>query len=312
MNPLKDRNVMMQVRFTHPPKRAQKIAQPCPDALYSIIVDLAHPIAILIPCPFPLARRVTDLLKATPILRQMVIGGPLVGVHRAAFAGMNFDKGLQRLAVTMVTHVQAHLTAFASHDPGHRRSVVVPRAVPPDFIRATARRILRLVVFLALFARVLIQLISLYYHIAQFRLRSQPLNLLLDLMPYRAQMGFVHLQFLGQMRGRHSLPNAAHDQDDLSTRIPRPAPYRAGEQIKHCAALPTAIVHDRSTVAIMGLLLRCQRMPLRTAQPVWMQHVEQIIIAALFVQQFVYRKQYHGCSVDRRSPRVNPFTSKAR
>src|SRR4051794_24689442 len=154
MTPLKDRHVMMQVRFTHPPKRTQKIAQPCPDALHRIVVDLAHPITILIPCPLPLARRVTDLLEATPVLRQMVIGMPLISVHRAAFAGMNFDKSLQRLAVTMVAHVQAHLPAFASHDPGYRRAVVVPRTVPSDFIRTTARRILRFVVFLALFARV--------------------------------------------------------------------------------------------------------------------------------------------------------------
>src|SRR4051812_25040999 len=99
MNPLEDCNVMMQVRFTHPPKRAQKIAQSCPEALHSIVVNLAYPVAILISCPLPLSRRVTDLLEAAPILRQRVIGVPLVSVPRAAFAGMEFNKGLPRLAI---------------------------------------------------------------------------------------------------------------------------------------------------------------------------------------------------------------------
>jgi hypothetical protein len=122
-------------------------------------------------------------------------------------------------------------------------------------------------------------------------------NQLLDLMTPFQKMRAINAQLVRQMFGRHALGNAPQDQHDLNTRVATSTPQRAAEHIEHCSTLPTAIVHNRGTLPVVGLLIGWQRMTLGTFQPIRMQYLKQIVIALLLIHQRVNREDQH------RSPR---------
>jgi hypothetical protein len=121
-------------------------------------------------------------------------------------------------------------------------------------------------------------------------------QLLYFVTPFQ-EMRAVNAQLAGQMFGRYALGNAPQDQDDLNAAVTAATPNRVGEQVKHCPTLATAIVHNWSTMPVVGLLIGWQSMTSGTFQSLWMQYLEQIVIALLLIHQLVNREDQH------RSPR---------
>ena len=312
MNPLEDSNVMMQVHFMDATKRTQKVAQPCPDALHRVVVHFTNLISIFIARPLAPSGRVANLLECPPSLRHMVIGLPLVAIDGAVLSRLRLDERLQCLTITMPTYLQTNLATLSPHDAGHRGTIIVPRAVASPLVGTTPWWIIRIIMFVALFARILIQFIGFDHSVCQLGLWQLLRNQPLDQMADRAQVRFVNLQLLGQMAGRDALRNPTDDQHDLPTRIPGATPDGVGEEIEDCTARAAAIVHDWRTMPVMRLLLVWQAVSVPTVQPIWMEHVQQIIMAALLVQEFVYGKDHHVASIDMLSQPVNHFTLKAR
>ena len=150
----------MKMRFVHTPEGTQVIAQAGPSAFHGVAMDLAHPIAVIVPGPFPLAWLVTNLLENSSVLWQVVVGLPLIRVHGTAFWSMRFHKWLKRGAVAVVAYLQTHLAAFSANHPGHRGAVIIPGPMPFDFIGPPPRWIVRIPMFSALFTRILVHFIG--------------------------------------------------------------------------------------------------------------------------------------------------------
>ena len=102
MRPFEDGHVLCQVLFMDTPKRAEKIAQPCPIAFHRIAVYFAHAIAIIVARIFPL--RMAHRVMKTPGLTQMAVGRRLVCVDRRRPACGTFHFGLNRLLLRILTH----------------------------------------------------------------------------------------------------------------------------------------------------------------------------------------------------------------
>jgi len=150
----------MKMLFVDAPEGTQVIAQAGPGAFHRVAMNLAHPIAVIVPGPFPLAWLVTNLLENASMLWQVVVGLPLIRVHGTAFWSMRFHKWLKRGAVAVVAYLQTHLAAFPANHPGHRRAVILPGPMPLDFIGPPPRWIVRVTMFSALFTRILVHFIG--------------------------------------------------------------------------------------------------------------------------------------------------------
>lgn len=73
--------------------------------------------------------------------------------------------------------------------------------------------------------------------------------------------------------------------------------HRMGEEVENPSAFSTPIIVDRRSVAVVGRLIRRERMALGTGQSVRVQHLEQQIMTGGFIQQVVKGPDEH-----RRSP----------
>jgi hypothetical protein len=149
----------MKMFFIHAPEGTQVITQTSPSAFHGVAMDFAHPIAIIVTGPFPLAGLVTNLLENASVLWQVVIGLPLIGVHGTATWGMGFHKRLKCLTVAVVAHLQTNLTTFSTHHSGYRGAIVLPGAVPSDLVGPSPGGIVGITMFSTFFARILIHFI---------------------------------------------------------------------------------------------------------------------------------------------------------
>ena len=70
----------------------------------------------------------------------------------------------------------------------------------------------------------------------------------------------INPQLLCQVFCRHSLKNAAHDEDDGDTRVAAPTPNGTGEDVVHLAAYSTLGIKDWVSASVMGSLIRRQEM----------------------------------------------------
>ena len=84
VGPLEDRDVTGQVPFADSAEWANEVAQPRPDAFHRIAVDLANTIAVVISGVLGVRAAVLDLDPQAALLRQGIVGDPLVGVHGGA------------------------------------------------------------------------------------------------------------------------------------------------------------------------------------------------------------------------------------
>jgi hypothetical protein len=151
----------MKMFFVHAPEETQIIAQAGPSAFHRVVMDFAHPIAVIVTRPFSLTWFVTNLFEYPSVLWQVVIGLPLIGVHGTAGWGVGFHKRLKRLTVAMMTHLQTNLTTFPANHTGYRGSIILPGAVSFDFVGPTPGWIVRITMFSTFFTRILIHFIGL-------------------------------------------------------------------------------------------------------------------------------------------------------
>ena len=112
-------------------------------------------------------------------------------------------------------------------------------------------------------------------------------------MPLFQQMRPVDAQLLRQVFRGYPLGNATQDQNHLDTRVPTAAPHGAREGIEHDPTFTAPIIRHRGAMAVMRLLPLRQRMPGGASQTIRMQNVEQIVIAFLFIHQFLKGKDHH-------------------
>jgi hypothetical protein len=112
-------------------------------------------------------------------------------------------------------------------------------------------------------------------------------------VPAGQQIAAIQVQFLGQVLGGDPLRDAAHNLENDPAGVARFAKDRAGEEVKDGAALPTAVVEERSPVAVMGRLVGGQGMAVRTDQAVRVEPLTQVLIAPRLVQQLGNRPNQH-------------------
>ncbi len=117
---------------------------------------------------------------------------------------------------------------------------------------------------------------------------------MLNLMAVFQQMRSVNPELTRQVGGRHSLRHPAQNQDNRGTAVACLTPDRIGKHIEDRAAGLAPLIHDRSTMTIMGPLTHGQGMALRTVQALGMQHREQVVVASLLIHQRLDRKRDHG------------------
>src|SRR6266508_3195893 len=82
---------------------------------------------------------------------------------------MRFYEGLECRTITMVTDLQADVSARAANHPGNRRSISLPRTMTTGVIGTAAGRVGWICMFVAFFASVLIQFIRFGHRIRQAR-----------------------------------------------------------------------------------------------------------------------------------------------
>ncbi len=104
------------------------------------------------------------------------------------------------------------------------------------------------------------------------------------------------------MLGRYALCYAAQQENDFATGPTHPFPERVGEQVEDRSTYSAAVVEYGSAVFVVGSLLIRQFMSVGTVQSLRMQMLQQKGIAALFVQEFVNRKEEHGILLFRSQP----------
>jgi hypothetical protein len=120
---------------------------------------------------------------------------------------------------------------------------------------------------------------------------SQPL--LLDPVSPLEQVAVIPIQFQGDLGGRITLDNSAHQQHDFTATETDPAQHRFAENIKHPPTPATFVGHDWLSLPFVGSLVRWQPMPLGTTQPFWVQHLGQEFITFLFIHQIIDWKSEH-------------------
>jgi hypothetical protein len=108
------------------------------------------------------------------------------------------------------------------------------------------------------------------------------------------QLDPIDFQFLCQMLARRSFEKALEHQDHNRARPADPFEHGVGKHIIDRSTDRAARVHHRSAMSVMGLLPFWQGMSMRTVQSVWMQGFDQPVIARLFIQQGLERKDQHG------------------
>jgi len=151
---------VMKILFVHAPEETQVIAQAGPSAFHRVVMDFAHPIAIIVTRPFSPTWRVTNLLEYSSMLWQVIIGLPFIRVHGTAGRGMDFYKRLKRLTVAMMTHLQTNLTTSSAHHPGYWGTIILPGTVSFDLVGPPPGWIIGITMFSTLFTRILIHFIG--------------------------------------------------------------------------------------------------------------------------------------------------------
>jgi hypothetical protein len=86
-------------------------------------------------------------------------------------------------------------------------------------------------------------------------------------------VGAIDAQFVGEMQGRNALGDATQNLDNRGTAIAGLPEDRAGEQIKDCTTLPTAVIGNNRSSPSVRRLIGAKWMAVRTVQAIWMQTV---------------------------------------
>ena len=109
-------------------------------------MNFAHPITVLISCPFALA--MTDRAVCSP---DSIVALPFVGVTLGRRLGKPMHVLLQSLPVSMVTDSQATLPTLPADGPDHRWAIILRGAVPALLVGSATRRIQPIRVLFAFF-----------------------------------------------------------------------------------------------------------------------------------------------------------------
>jgi hypothetical protein len=109
----------------------------------------------------------------------------------------------------------------------------------------------------------------------------------LDLVPTCQEVPPIKTQLGSQVLRRDALSDPAQDLHDGRAGIAALRPTGVREEVEDRATGTAAVVQDRGTMAIMGRLAIGQGMPVRTVQPVRMQHAQQEVMANLFIQHII-------------------------
>jgi hypothetical protein len=113
------------------------------------------------------------------------------------------------------------------------------------------------------------------------------------LVPALEEMGAVDRQFVSQMLGRRTLRDTAQDLDDGGAAIASLPEDCGGEEVKDRTALAAAIVGNDRSPPTVGRLIGREQMAARTVQAVWVQNMQQEVIASLLIEQSIEWKTQH-------------------
>ena len=104
-HPFKDGLILAQEPLANAREGAQEVPQAGPDPFHRIVMDLVHPIPIIIPCPFAATGCVADRRMGASRRREEVVCLPLVCVDSGTRLRVGLDKRLQGGAITVAAHL---------------------------------------------------------------------------------------------------------------------------------------------------------------------------------------------------------------
>jgi hypothetical protein len=104
-------------------------------------------------------------------------------------------------------------------------------------------------------------------------------------------------EFTGEMERRDALAKATEDQEQPTGPMTDSCEFGACIDVEYRAALPTTILDNGRPMAVVGRLIGWQGMPVRAAQALGVQRVEQHLIAPLLIEEILDWKQHHASSV---------------
>lgn len=139
-------DVTGKMLLVNTPKGTQEIAQSGPHPFGGVGMNLSNAVAIIVTRPFMDAMIDGDMLA-----RNVVVSTPLVGVDPRGRGSEVGNVALQRFAIGVFDHPQAHLPALPPNRADHRRALLVIGPVPPLFVRPTARGVVWIRVFVPFF-----------------------------------------------------------------------------------------------------------------------------------------------------------------
>lgn len=123
-------------------------------------MNLSYAIAIVVYSPLPFPGGMATSFVDPSGLGQPFIGPPLIGIYRGALLCVRLHIGLQRSAITVMTHSKFYLATIPADQTGNRDAVIIPGTVTPHLVGPAAGWIIRIVMADAFLPCVLIQLIG--------------------------------------------------------------------------------------------------------------------------------------------------------
>ena len=182
--PLEDRHVLVQVLLAHPAERPQEVPQPRPQPLLRVVVDLAHPVPVVVPRPLPrgVADRRPRRARSRPAGRTRRHSSVLTRRRRLGSPRAPPGSASRRRRAARPTAGPAPLSR--PDHPADRRPVVVPGAVAAGACwpaAAAGRR--GSGCGMPFFPRVLVHLVGLDHRVVQPALVPVPPGRVLEPVP---------------------------------------------------------------------------------------------------------------------------------
>jgi len=169
VDPGEDRRVAPQVPLADSAERPEEVADSRPDSFLSIAMDFPDSIAVVIACPFRVARIVRNRLVNASQVLHTCIATPLIRIDRGSFLSRLLHMIFQSWLIGAFGHVHSHLPGLTSDRSDDRWTIVLERSVAWTFVAATAWRILGIEVRNPLLPGVLEHLVDFRFLVAKSR-----------------------------------------------------------------------------------------------------------------------------------------------
>ncbi len=192
----------------------------------------------------------------------------------------------------MLHHLESPLARLATHDPDHRRAVVLLGPVAPPLVGSPPGRIIRVGMQDALFSGILIHLIRFHFRVVQGPPIQAGLGSGLIFMSQLEQISPAATQLPSELGSGHPLGETPDDEDQHRGTIMGPLEHGPGPSVEDTSTRRATIVEDGFTIVAVDEELM-PNSAAGTVQSLGMEQVEEELVASVLIQKRLDRK-VHG------------------